>query len=279
MFQSVRRPARKDRELCDAYVWKRQTLEQLAEAEGKSVPWIRTRVHRAKPRERVIIPGPIVAAADMTFWGRGYGVCVFRDPNTKRNLWWQEADKETAALYVEGRRALEAQGFRVVAAVVDGKTGIPKVFKDVPVQICQFHQEKTVTKYLTRKPKTEAARDLRVLTLTLPYTDEATFAKRLDAWEARYRDFMDEHTICSDCKRKHYVHRRLRSAYRSLRTNLPFLFTYQKYPELNIPNTTNTLDGMFSQLKNKLGAHRGIGGVRRYRIISEILSGEEEEGT
>ena len=34
-----------------------------------------------------------------------------------------------------------------------------------------------------------------------------------------------------------------------LTTNLPYLFTYQKYPELAIPNTTNALDGTFAHLK------------------------------
>jgi len=31
--------------------------------------------------------------------------------------------------------------------VVDGGRGLANVFKDIPVQICQFHQIKQVTKY------------------------------------------------------------------------------------------------------------------------------------
>lgn len=55
--------------------------------------------------------------------------------------------------------------------------------------------------------------------------------------------------------------------------NLPRLFTYQRHPNLNIPNTTNTLDGMFSQIKNRLAVHRGLRRDRRFKLISEILQG------
>jgi hypothetical protein len=69
----------------------------------------------------------------------------------------------------------------------------------------------------------------------------------------------------------HYTHKRLRSAYRSLRLNLPYLFTYKKYPELNIPNTTNSLDGCFAYLKELLRVHRGSTRSLKNKIIEEVL--------
>ena len=113
-------------------------------------------------------------AADVTFWGRGYGVCVFRSPTLNRNLWSQEVVTETAAIYAEGYAALKQQGFQIQGAVIDGKRGVARVFDDIPVQICQFHQVKTIMKYLTRKPKTEAGYELRIVSLRLTKTDEAT---------------------------------------------------------------------------------------------------------
>ncbi len=44
-----------------------------------------------------------------------------------------------------------------------------------------------------------------------------------------------------------------------------------KYPELNIPNTTNSLDGSFSALKKKLSVHHGLRKDRRYKVISQLL--------
>jgi hypothetical protein len=49
------------------------------------------------------------------------------------------------------------------------------------------------------------------------------------------------------------------------------LFTYQTYPELNMPNTTNTIDGYFASLKKKIAAHHGARRDRRYKVISELL--------
>jgi len=217
-----------------------------------------------------------VIAADVTFWGRGYGVIVFRSPTLKQNLWWKEVTFETPWVYKEGLNALMEQGWTITGAVIDGKRGVAQVFEahGIPVQYCQFHQIKTVTKYLTRKPKTGAARELRSLALTLSHTNEATFRKQLVLWYERYESFLKERSPAPHTKRGWvYMHRRVRSAYRSLTTNLCRLLTYQKYPELGLPNTTNCLDGMFSQIKNRLAVHRGLRRDRRYKVISETLSG------
>ncbi|EKE06703.1 MAG: hypothetical protein ACD_18C00301G0001, partial [uncultured bacterium] len=56
---------------------------------------------------------------------------------------------------------------------------------------------------------------------------------------------------------------------------LPYLFTYQKYPELNIPNTTNSLDGYFNRLKSLLNVHRGLNLKRKMKIVFEILKGKK----
>jgi len=80
-----------------------------------------------------------------------------------------------------------------------------------------------------------------------------------------------EKTYVTGTKHWRYTHRRVRSAYQSLRKNLPFLFTYQKYPELNIPNTTNSLDGFWGRVKNLLSAHRGKSKERLMKIVEEIL--------
>ena len=133
---------------------------------------------------------------------------------------------------------------------------------------------KQVTKYLTRRPKTDAGKELRDLTLTLPDTDEETFTNTLNKWHATWGDFIEEkttETFITGKTKWYYTHKKARSAYRSLKTNLPYLFTYLKYPELNIPNTTNDLDGSFSALKKKLAAHHGLRKVRRYKVISQLL--------
>jgi hypothetical protein len=217
-----------------------------------------------KPQSTVIVP-------DTTFWGRHYGVVVFRSWNLKCNIWWNEVMSEKQAHYYYGRKILEDKGWVFTSAVVDGRRGLATVFKDIPVQVCHFHQLKTVTKYLTRRPKTEAGKELRSLALTLTKTNEKEFTKKLNIWEKKWRNFYTEKTRVLGTKHWYYTHKSVRSAYMSLKRNLPYLFTYQKYPKLNIPNTTNTIDGYFASLKKKVAAHHGLRRDRRYKVICELL--------
>jgi hypothetical protein len=278
-FQSSRRQTNTQQSLLHAYVWGRQTIEQLAEQTGKSHVWVKKQLDTTKGTKRNLTPQTTVIAADMTFWGRGYGVIVFRSPTLKENLCWAQSQFETPWVYKKGLDHLLKKGWNITGAVIDGKRGVAQVFESVgiPVQYCQFHQIKTVTNYLTRKPRTDAGRELRSLTLTLTRTDEKTFRRELFLWFKRHEIFLTERSPAPHTKREWvYTHRRVRSAYRSLTTNLPRLFTYLKYPERNIPNTTNCLDGMFSQLKNRLAVHRGLRQDRRFKIISEILKGKQK---
>ncbi|MBU1130916.1 hypothetical protein KJ840_02175 [Patescibacteria group bacterium] len=207
----------------------------------------------------------------MTFIRRAFGVAVIRAPHLKRNLIWQAAIKETTYVYHSLRWQLEKQGFKLIGAVIDGKPGLINAFGDIPVQMCQFHQIAIITRYLTTRPKLLASQELRKLTMTLSQIDEYDFELGLKAWYERRQLFLKEKTLNPETKRWFYTHKRLRSAHRSLKNNLGLLFTYQRYPELNLPNTTNSLDGTFSHLKNMLGIHRGLKAKRKLKLIAELL--------
>jgi len=47
-------------------------------------------------------------------------------------------------------------GYDVQAVIIDGKRGLYKVFKEYPVQMCHFHQKKTIQRYITLHPRLEA---------------------------------------------------------------------------------------------------------------------------
>jgi|GEM_PF-3589818 len=59
--------------------------------------------------------------------------------------------------------------------------------------------------------------------------------------------------------------------------NKPYLFTYQRFPELHILNTTNSLDGFFNHLKNSIGVYRGKTPEHRYKMIQEMLTKKKDE--
>jgi len=271
-FQLERRGTKVIKEIWNAYTRQKQTLQELADLYGRSHVWVRKQLDSIEVPFSEVVPQATVIIADTTFWGRQYGVMVFRSWTLKKNIWWGEVTSEKVAYYHYARKILAGKGWVFSAAVVDGRRGLANVFKDIPVQVCQFHQLQTVTKYLTRRPKTEAGKELRALALTLTKTDEITFTKALAVYERKWKYFLNEKTIVLGLKRPQYTHKNVRSALRSLKTNLPNLFTYLHYPELNIPNTTNSIDGFFASLKKKVAQHHGLRRDRRFKVISELLN-------
>lgn len=258
-------------QLWNEYVWHRQTLTQLAEKRHRSVRWVQQQLDAAPITTVPPSPQKVIAVADTTFFGRGYGILVVRCPRLKKNIHCHAVPSETPAEYALARNELEKRGFILEAAVIDGKRGVLAVFQDIPVQFCQFHQSAIVRRYLTSRPKLPAGIELRAITRALPVVTQKTFVDLLTVWHNRWKMFLKERTYSSDGRHWQYTHRRIRSAYRSLKTNLPHLFTYQQYPHLKIPNTTNSIDGYFSKLKHLLNTHRGLTAERRYRLIQEIL--------
>lgn len=216
---------------------------------------------------------PIVVAMDATFFGRGYGILVCRADS--KNLYWKEIITEKIVHYEEALDTLLAAGHSFSAFVIDGRKGViamlQRRFPGLPIQLCQFHQIQTVKKYIPRNAITEAAQELRILALQLTKLHRQSFTERLEAWHEHWKMFLGEKTIHPESKRWHYTHKRLRSAYRSLTTNLPYLFTCEDHADLHIPNTTNTCDGSFSHWKRKVQLHRGLAPARRKKMIDYLL--------
>lgn len=212
---------------------------------------------------------------DGFFFDRGTGVMLFRAANLHRNVHWFPIGYETIGDYTKGIAFLERQGWTIQAVVCDGRPGVKKALSPrYPVQMCQFHQVAIVTRYLTRKPILPAAIALKALVATLSRTNEPTFTTALTHWYDRWGRFLKQRTVNPDTKRWWYTHRRIRSAYRSLTSNVSYLFTYQQHPELAIPNTTNSLDGSISHLRDKLRVHRGLKVSHRMKLTGELLEGK-----
>lgn len=264
-------------DLWKEYVWDKQSLVQLAKKHGRSIPWIQKSLDSVVPEKNHIDPQSLVFAADVSFFSRGDGVLVFRSPKFKENIFWRFVRGENPTMYREARKELEKMDFIFRAVVLDGRRGVREVFSGIPVQMCHFHQKAILRRYLTLKPKLEAGQELLAIGKTLTFATEEDFGILLDEWFERWKDFLKEKTFESDGRHWHYTHKKIRSAYHSLKNNLPYLFTFQKYPELKIPNTTNSLDGFFSKMKTLLRVHNGLSEERRNRVVSEILNGENSK--
>lgn len=261
-------------DLWKRYVWGKQSLAQLAKHCHRSIPSIQKDLDAVVLKQKIAPPQPLVLIGDVSFFARGDGVLVFRSPKLKQNLFWECVPGENPAMYREARKWLEARGFTFQAIVLDGRKGVREVFSDIPVQMCHFHQKAILKRYLTSKPKLEAGQELVAIGKTLSFITEEEFQTTLDEWHERWQDFLKERTFREDGRHWQYTHKKIRSAFRSLKNNSEFLFTFRRYPELHIPNTTNSLDGFFGQMKTLLRVHRGLSKERRNRVVFEILNGE-----
>lgn len=254
------------------FVWERKTIKNLRRDYHRSKDWIRKHLKSIKLNCQPVKPHSAVMIADTTFFKREFGICIFRSNELKRNIYWQETTYETISDYQKARTILENQGFHFKAIVLDGRPGVRAVFSDIPVQMCHYHQKQIINRYLTTRPKLPASIELRIIVQSLCQTNEKRFRKKLDKWYQQWSMFLKERTYDPiNPKKWFYTHKKVRSAYRSLTINLPYLFTYQKYPELNIPNTTNSLDGSFAHLKELVKIHRGLNKQIKRKMIDEIL--------
>jgi len=91
---------------------------------------------------------------DTTYFGRSFGVMVFKDSLSGQILLKQYVRQETNSQYLSGIEEIARRGIRVQAVICDGRKGLLQLFeKHVSVQMCNFHQVPIVRRYLTKNPK------------------------------------------------------------------------------------------------------------------------------
>ena len=154
---------------------------------------------------------------DTTYFGKQFGVMVFKDSLGGQILYKQYVRQETNKLYLQGIEEIARRGIKIQAIICDGRKGLFQLFeKDIPVQMCNFHQVAIVRRYLTKKPKMQASKELWELSLLLAHTDKESFTGGLQLWHSKWEPFLNERKTDAAGK-KRYVHKRLRSALGALK--------------------------------------------------------------
>ena len=274
-FSSIRRPQNLQEIIFKKYVYKRQILKNLATEYQRSIPWIRQQILAYETPEKVHTPRAVVIVCDATFFGKRsdkLGTLVFKDITQSEVLIWKHIESETIFDYKQLLQTLLDLGYIIQAIIIDGKRGLYKAFKDFPVQMCHFHQRKTINRYLTRNPRLEASKDLQKIMYGLTRTTLKNFTEKLDIWYLIHKDFLNEKSISSLTGKEQFTHPRIRSAYKSLLTNLPYLFTYKNEKNIMIHNTTNALDGgVFSPMKKLIKIHNGFTKNLKLKMVDDYL--------
>jgi hypothetical protein len=254
------------------WLFKRRTLQDICLHAEISLPTLSKHFDVLRWPDGLLCTTPAHAInlmADATFFGRDYGYLCFHD--THRIIWFREIKTEGVRHFRQGLYELKEAGFRFKSITIDGRAGyynaIRKLLGGVPIQMCLFHQQAIVRRYVTDKPKSLCGQELKDLMKSLGSAEPSDFIDRFYRLFHKHRGFLEER----NWKREH-KHQALRSAFKSLQTNMPQLFTYKDIPYLNIPPTINHLEGAFSHLKEKINIHRGLNQQRKKNAIKAFFN-------
>ena len=234
------------------------------------------------PPKTNTIDTPWVYGCDGKWLGRVGVFFIHRNVTTKENLWWSFIPSET---YEAIHRDLDALAMRLsthvpVGAVSDWKgsivTAVASHFGNIPHQRCLAHVDRQAKRLLPLHSPYEATQALRrvasLLMLVEKPTDTKIWITALARWEKQYGDMLKEKTMTPTGATRHwwYTHGNLRRAWRLLTHDQQPLFVF--LTNRLIPKTNNALEGVNSNLKQKLGDHRGMNTARQAAFLSWYLA-------
>lgn len=202
-----------------------------------------------------VTPWPIVLLMDATYFGRAYGYIIFRAryPETKtgKNLLRYKVCRETNDKYREWRQFLIKKWWTIQAIVCDWRQWLLGWFWSTPTQLCIHHMKQIIVRLLTKKPKLEQTQSLKVIADCIWIHPEDDIRLALTV---RYDDNLTR--LKEKNEKERYSHERARKAYKSIKNKIRRCYTFEQYPELNIPKTNNSLESINSHLKSKTRIHR-----------------------
>lgn len=270
-FQGGRR--RNKHQVITDYVEGKQTLAQLAQRYRVSERTIQRDLEGMRFVRKISKVKDVTVQLDTTYWGRNFGLMVIKDALRNKILWHKYVRNETISQYMEGISWLKSNGFRIYGAVIDGMRGLAQALHPIPVQMCQFHQILITRRYLTQEPELEASIELLRLVKSITEMDKESFVGAFNDWSEKYQNVINERIRDKRIMRQTppYMRPRLRSAYLSLKRNMDRLWTFYDRPETGLPNTNNALEGVFSDIKSKVRAHRGISKDNRKKLLDEYI--------
>lgn len=261
--------------LWNDYLTANRTISALSTLYKCSERTIRRRLSLVVDSFTSTYPKSAVIILDTTYFSRTFGVMLFQDASSGKILYRKFVKNETNRDYLDGLRYIAERGTVIKAVVCDGHVGLLQAISFSPVQMCQFHQFQIVRRLLTNNPHLPAGVELLALMRRMFSMRKeefiTAFDKWCDKWCDKWKEFLNERTLLISGKTT-YTHRRLRTARRSIKTHLPWLYTCEEYPDIQIPNTTNLLKGFNSQLKRALHNHNGLNEANKKKFIDGFIN-------
>ena len=283
------RPSLLQNKIWNDFVWNNMPVRVLSEKYHKHPNTIRNILRDYKPQplniasmnqeERAKIK---VIVLDTTYFGKIMGVVTILDAHTGNLLYFMEIHhSETNNDYYMAIHALMDVEIRPKACVLDGRKGLAILLEEegIHVQMCHFHMWQIVRRYLTNSPVLEPNIELKLIMDSFlskhTYTDKKLFSAQIIGWKQRNLNWLNEKHRNEHGKLE-WTHADTRKAYNAIISHAKWLFTYEKYPDLNIPKTSNIIEGKFGNAKDKLKLHHGYTDKLKIKIFFSLLSGRTD---
>ena len=143
----------------------------------------------------------------------------------------------------------------------------------LPFKRCLVHIQRMCRIWLSRKPKSDAGKDLRqiiskVHLIQTPLQRDYWIVS-LVRWHETYHGFIKQKSVNPETGRYWFTHKMVRRSFMVVKKALPDMFHY--LDNSNIPKSTNGLESFFGHLKGHLNVHRGLSKNHRKQFIQWYL--------
>ena len=271
----------------ERWVRDKQSIPQISTASGYSERTLKNYFYKILPtcptwqiqkREKVNL------MIDGTYFANKICLLLYRDYNIKMTILYRLTDREALRDLKEDLRAIKNVGIEIESVTCDGAANIIKAVREVCpeaiIQRCTFHIVNEICTWLTKKPKSDAARELRHLAVILSqvnthYEAQCWIREFID-WENKYHDYITEKSIDEVTGRWWYTHKMLHRSSTHIKRAIPFMFNYTRYS--GIPKTSNSIESFFGHLKDHLRLHRGLSNEHFKEFVKWYLFLQSNEG-
>ena len=271
----------------ERWVRDKQSIPQISKASGYSERTLKRYFYKILPtcpiwqiqkREKVNL------MIDGTYFSNKVCLLLYRDHNIKMTILYRLTNREALRELKEDLRAIKDVGIEIESVTCDGAANIIKAVREVCpeaiIQRCTFHIANEICTWLTKKPKSKAAcelRDLaRSLSLVTTQYDAQLWLREFIDWEDKYHDYVNEKSVDEVSERWWYTHRMLHRSSTHIKRAIPYMFNYTLYS--NIPKTSNSIESFFGHLKDHLRIHRGLSEKHFKDFIKWYLFLQSNEG-
>ena len=230
------------------WVLERQTYSTLQRDSGLSKDTLQRTFYYfldKAPTTPIICREHINLRIDATYFKQFCVVC-YQDHELSYTQLFRFSDAERYEEIKEDLENLLTLGLSIGSITCDGHKStikaIRKVMPDIALQRCLVHIQRMCLIWITSRPKTIPAMELRLLVLKIhlikTHNDRLVWVRNLYKWHNVHKEYLKERTFNEKTGRSWYTHKLLRRAYYTLKRALPNMFHYLDNP--NIPNNSRS---------------------------------------